>query len=150
MASYSAMAVADFIIDSCSRRNEPVSNLRLQKLLYFAWVDYYREIGKSLFYDYMYAWQLGPVVPEVYREYCSYGGRPINLYMESIEIKPEDVDRLNDILEKYRLVPVSELVERTHRPGTAWYQIYDGGKGNRQVIPFELIKEKEFGEQYVS
>lgn len=150
MAFNSAMAVADYIIDYCSRINEPVSNLRLQKLLYFAWVDYYRETGASLFYDSMYAWQLGPVVPEVYNEYCSYGGRPINLRWESTEIKPEDAGILNKIIEKYRLVPVSVLVDRTHEPETAWYQIYDGGKGNKQKIPTDLIKMKEFGSHYVS
>lgn len=150
MISYSAMAVANFIIDLCSRWNEPVSNLRLQKLLYFAWVDYYREAECNLFYDYMYAWQLGPVVPGVYYEYCSYGGRPINLRWESSEIEQQDAAKLQEIIDKYRLVPVSELVERTHKPGTAWYQIYDEGKGNRKKIPFELIKMKEFGEKYVS
>lgn len=150
MIFYNVMEVANFIIDLCSRMNDPVSNLRLQKLLYFAWVDYYRETGRVLFYDQICAWQLGPVSPEVYYEYCSYGGRPINLRWEETEIKPEDAKILKDIVEKYRLVPVSELVERTHKTETAWYQIYDNGKGNRQVIPFELIKKKEIGEDYVS
>lgn len=146
---YSAMAVANFIIDTCSKMKDPVSNLRLQKLLYFVWVDYYRETGQKLFYDSMYAWQLGPVVPEVYYEYCTYGGRPIYFYCES-EIEQKDEEILKSIVEKYRLVPVSELVERTHKPGTAWYQIYDGGKGNKKKIPQELILKKEFGEDYVS
>lgn len=149
MMFYSAMAVANFIIDLCSKMKEPISNLRLQKLLYFAWVDYYKETKRTLFYDAICAWQLGPVVPEVYYEYCSYGGRPINLYCET-EIEPQDMDILKEIVNYYRLVPVSELVERTHKPETAWYQIYDGGRGNRQVIPFELIKKKECGENYVS
>lgn len=149
MTIYSAMAVANFIIDLCSKHEDPVSNLRLQKLLYFAWVDYYKETGHTLFYDPMYAWQLGPVVPEVYKEYCPYGGRPINLRCET-EIEPQDAEKLEDIVEKYRLVPVSELVERTHKPETAWNQIYDGGKGNKRIIPFGLIKKKELGEDYVS
>lgn len=145
MNFYNAMAVANFIIDFCSRLKDPVSNLRLQKLLYFVWVEYYRRTERALFYDPICAWQLGPVVPEVYREYCSYGGRPINLRWEETEIESQDVELLTDIVEEYRLVPVSDLVERTHRPETAWYQIYNNGKGNRQVIPFELIKKKELG-----
>jgi len=149
MALYSAMAVANYIIDLCSKMENPISNLRLQKMLYFAWVDYYRETGHYLFYDPMYAWQLGPVVPEVYYEYCPYGGRPINLMCES-EIKPKDEEILKDIVEKYKLVPVSELVERTHKPETAWSKVYNGGEGNKKVIPFDLIKKKEFGEDNVS
>lgn len=149
MRIYNAMEVADFIIDLCSKMNSPISNLRLQKLLYFVWVDYYREMGEMLFFDKIYAWQLGPVVPEVYYEYCVYGGRPINLNCET-KIEERDAEIIKSIVEKYRLVPVSELVERTHKPDTAWYQIYDEGRGNRKEIPFELIKEKEFGEYYAS
>lgn len=150
MNFYNVMDVANFIIDLCSRKGEPVSNLRLQKLLYFAWVDFYGKTRRNLFYEPMCAWQLGPVVPEVYKNYCSYGGRPINLYWESTEIEAEDAALLTNIVEKYWNVPSSELVDRTHKPDTAWFQVYDGGKGNKKIIPFELIKQKEFGESYVS
>ena len=150
MNFYSAMAVADFIIDFCSRKKEPVSNLRLQKLLYFAWVRFYEKTGRHLFYDSMYAWQLGPVVPGVYFNYCSYGGRPINLIFSATEIEQGDTEILENIIMLYWNVPSSELVERTHKPDTAWYEVYDGGKGNKKIIPFDLIKKKEFGERYVS
>lgn len=145
MQSYSAIEVANFIIDTCTKSKDPVSNLRLQKLLYFVWVDYYRETGKYLFLDNMYAWQLGPVIPDVYYEYCAYGGKPINLFCVT-SIDPDDADILKRLIEKYRLVPVSTLVERTHMPGTAWYKVYNNGAGNREVIPFWLIRQLEFGE----
>lgn len=146
---YSAMQIADFIIDYCTKINDPVSNLRLQKLLYFAWVEFYKATERYLFSDKIFAWQLGPVVPEVYYEYCVYGGRPIYLYCET-EINDEDSAILKEIIDEKRLVPVGKLVERTHMPDTAWFQIYDGGKGNRMEIPFDLIKRKEFGENYAS
>lgn len=146
---YNAMSVANFIIDTCTKEKDPVSNLRLQKLLYFLWVGYYRETNKSLFADNMYAWQFGPVVPEVYYEYCSYGGRPINLYCE-IEIQSPDEKIIKKILDKYKSIPVNQLVEWTHKVGTAWYIVFDEGRGNKKVIPFSLIKEKDIGEEYVS
>lgn len=145
MQSYRAMDVANYIIDTCTKSKDPVSNLRLQKLLYFVWVDFYRETNRYVFLDNMQAWQLGPVVPEVYYEYCAYGGKPINLYCETL-INAEDANILQKIIEKYRLVPVSVLVERTHMPDTAWYKIYDNGRGNRKTIPFWLIRQMEFGE----
>lgn len=149
MQSYSAMDVATFIIDTCAKSNDPVSNLKLQKLLYFVWVDFYRETRRYLFLDNMQAWQLGPVVPEVYFKFCAYGGKPINLRYES-SILPEDADIIKDIIKKYRLLPVSELVQRTHMPDTAWYKIYNNGLGNRKVIPFWLIRQMEFGESYAT
>lgn len=145
MQSYSAIEVANFIIDTCTRNNDPISNLRLQKLLYFIWVDYYRETNNYLFLDNMQAWQLGPVIPEVYYEYCAYGGKPINLLCVT-SIVADDADILIRLIEKYRLVPVSTLVERTHMPDTAWYKVYNNGAGNRKVIPFWLIRQMEFGE----
>lgn len=150
MQSYRAIDIANFIIDTCTRMGTPVSNLRLQKLLYFAWVDYYDETKLYLFEDNMQAWQLGPVVPEVYYEYCAYGGKPINLLFEFLPSLAEIKDTLVKIIKKYILVPVSTLVARTHMPDTAWFRIYDGGRGNKDVIPFWLIKQLEFGEGYAT
>ena len=149
MQSYSAMEVANFIISTCANLKDPVSNLRLQKLLYFAWVNFYRETHRYLFLDNMYAWNLGPVVPEVYFEYCAYGGQPIDPYHEPF-IDSTDADILNKIIDSYRLVPVNKLVERTHMPDTAWYKVYNNGLGNRKVIPFWLIIQMEFGEKYAT
>lgn len=149
MKIYNAMDVANFIIDRFAKMKDPVSNLRLQKLLYFVWVDFYRETRHSLFVDSMYAWPFGPVVPDVYYEYCSYGGRPINLQCEN-EIESEDAQIIENILKDYEVIPVNKLVERTHRPGTPWYEIYDDGRGDKKIIPFKLIIKKELGERYVS
>lgn len=138
MRLYNAMQIADFIINYCTEIGDPVSNLKLQKLLYFLWVEYYKRHRKALFSDSMYAWQFGPVVPSVYYEYCSYGGRPINLKCET-EIAAEDEAELKDIINEYRLIPVNELVNRTHEQGTAWYSVYNHGEGNHQRIPFDLL-----------
>ena len=139
MKIYNALDVANFIIDRFTKKKDPVSNLRLQKLLYFVWVEFYRETKRSLFVDSMYAWPFGPVVPDVYYEYCSYGGRPINLLCDN-EITPEDAQIIEEILQEYQTIPVNKLVEKTHRPGTPWYEIFDNGKGDKNVIPFNLIK----------
>ena len=141
---YNAMEIANFIIDMCYHEKKPVSNLQLQKILFFAWVDYYKETGRALFGDPIRAWQFGPVVPEVYYEYCAYGGRPINIRCE-VDIIEEVKSKVYSIVMRYIDVPVSILVERTHRKNSAWDRIYQGGSGNRKVIPFNLIKEVECG-----
>ncbi len=149
MAMYNVEAIANFIIDKCTRDENPISNLKLQKILYFVWVDYFKQTKRTLFMDSMCAWQLGPVVPEIYYEYCVYGGRPINLLCE-IELSKEDQDILAPIVEKYEYVPVSTLVERTHQHGTAWDQVYKNGEGNHMPIPFDLIRKTETEGVYAS
>lgn len=146
---YNAMSVANFIINKCYLDGRPVSNLQLQKLLYFAWVEFYRKTKRTLFLDCICAWQFGPVVPEVYYEYCAYGGRPINIRCET-EIMGEDEKLLGNFVDEYVKIPVNILVNRTHEKGTAWDIIYNGGTGKRKIIPFELIKQTECGGTYVS
>lgn len=137
-----ANAIAKYIIAKCYSLSNPISNLKLQKMLYFTWVDYYKKTSSTLFYNEICAWQLGPVVPDVYYEYCSYGGRPIcNDYYSSIS--GNDSVILDEIVKNYINVPASILVNKTHRPGSAWDIIFNHGIGNRDTIPFSLIIEKE-------
>ena len=82
---YEALELARYVISECMRRGKPLSNLKLQKILYYVWVNYFRETGRYIFIDDICAWQLGPVIPVVYYEYCSYAGRPIsNIYPTGI------------------------------------------------------------------
>lgn len=141
--SYSALDIAKYVITSCSVQDQPVSNLKLQKMLYFLWVDFYKTTGRMLFEDNICAWKLGPVVPEVYYAYCHYAGTPISLFYDTNYIRGEDQKILNDIISRYLPVPANDLVERTHVAGSAWHTIYQDGAGNRKVIPFELIIMKE-------
>lgn len=141
---YNVTEIARYIITRCSELQRPVSNLKLQKMLYFLWVEFYKKTGRMLFIENIYAWQLGPVVPEVYYEYCSYAGRPI-IGVYNSAINSEDIAILNSIIEQYVYVSASELVNRTHARGTAWDSVYRDGAGNRNIIPFDLIIAKEAG-----
>lgn len=141
---YEALELARYIITKCMQKGKPISNLKLQKILYFVWVDYFRETGQYIFLDDICAWQLGPVVPIVYYEYCSYAGRPIsNIYQTAISEQDQLI--INSILDNYINVSASTLVDRTHQSGSAWDCVYRNGEGNREVIPFPLIISKEVG-----
>ncbi|MGP1365905.1 MAG: Panacea domain-containing protein [Schwartzia sp. (in: firmicutes)] len=52
---------------------EYISNLKLQKLLYYAQGVFSAITGSSLFDDALVAWEHGPVVIDVYHEYAKYG-----------------------------------------------------------------------------
>ncbi len=141
---YDALEVAKYIITRCLEDGCPISNLKLQKVLYFLWVDFYRETHRYLFFDEICAWQLGPVIPDVYYEYCPHAGRPIFIQYEA---NITDVDKmvLDRLIQSYMWTSASTLVSRTHEQGTAWDIVYRDGRGNRDVIPFSLIIEKEVG-----
>ncbi len=52
-----------------------ISNLKLQKLLYYCQAYSYALMGKPMFAEDMEAWDYGPVVPSIYQEYKKYGRR---------------------------------------------------------------------------
>ena len=75
--TYTASDIARYIVSYCFRKRKPVSNLKLQKMLYYMWIEYYKKTKKSLFNDDICAWQFGPVIPDIYYAFCVYAGRPI-------------------------------------------------------------------------
>lgn len=139
---YSAKNIAEYVVDYCNKQGDPVSNLKLQKILYFLWVDYYKKTKTELFPETFAAWQFGPVVPETYYEFCQYGGLPITSNF-TVDIDVPDQNIINGIIEHYLPKSAYELVTMTHQPNTPWAIIYNNGEGIRHPIPSELIKETE-------
>ena len=117
---YTAIDIAKYIVSYCSNKKQPISNLDIC------------------------AWQLGPVIPDVYYEFCSYAGTPIFESFD-VSIDSNDIKTINSIIDSYISVPASALVNRSHKKGGAWDIVYQDGIGNRNIIPFSLIREKECG-----
>lgn len=142
--TYSAINIAKYMIAYCYRKGSPISNLKLQKMMYYLWIDYYKKTQTPLFIEDICAWQLGPVVPEVYYEFCSYAGTPI---LKEYDIRLSEIDDtiVREIIDRYIDVSASCLVSKTHRKGSPWDVIYRGGHGVRDIIPFTLIKDLECG-----
>ncbi len=119
----SAFDVAKWlIVYNNSRANtDLLTSLKLQKLLYYAQGIAIKYTGKSLFNENLVAWDLGPVVPEVYNRYKKYGKNPIN---ESITMPNfgdnNDIEViLKDVYEDYGQYSAFKLVEMTHNE-TPW------------------------------
>lgn len=137
---YNAVDLSKYIVSRCVKNGCPISNLQLQKILYFIQKEYVSK-GKMAFGDNIEAWRFGPVVPNVYYFFCAYGAMPIDAKYE-FEISVQDQDIINPIIvEKSKLNPW-EMVASTHCEGGAWDRIYQGGLGNKKVIPISLIREE--------
>ena len=137
--SYDVKEVARYIITYFSKIRRPVTHLKLQKLLYFAWVDYYRERKDYLFDEEMAAWRLGPVSLSVYAEYCAYGAMPIDREYKDTQISLIDQQTIDRTLEKLKKLSPYDLVELTQKKNSPWSKVYDEGRGLRETIPFELV-----------
>ena len=72
--------IAKYFLIRTEEDGNLISPLRMQKLVYFAYVSYLlKNKGKDrLFEEKIEAWPAGPVIPSLYRELKKYGSMPID------------------------------------------------------------------------
>lgn len=78
-AKHTAKEVADCILKFCNDCGDLISNLKLQKLLYYSQAWNLALQGKPLFEEDIEAWVHGPVEPGTYVRFKQSGFKPINL-----------------------------------------------------------------------
>lgn len=136
---YSALEVANFIVKYSNDKNMPISNLKLQKLMYFVQAEFLVETGKPCFSEEIEAWDFGPVVPVVYRKYRVYGSANIPYFSMSLFsiISSTDRERIIEMIKQCARYSASKLVEITHNQ-TPWIESYSPYHNN--IIPKDKIR----------
>ncbi|WP_297429952.1 Panacea domain-containing protein [Clostridium sp.] len=102
---------------------ESISNLKLQKLLYYAQGVHLAVTGERLFEEEIYAWKHGPVVPEVYDFYKINKGNPIDVSEEegdtqiilNVERDVAAADSLEFVFNEYGQYSAWGLRNKTHQ-----------------------------------
>lgn len=136
---YAAIDLSKYIVLKCIKDSRPISNLQLQKILFYIQKDFLSK-GEIAFVDDIEAWQFGPVVPDVYYYFSGFGAMPISIMQGEYTIDEQDKAIVDKIVEVKRELDPWELVAETHKLGGSWDKIYRNGLGNHQVIPTELIR----------
>ena len=77
---YRVIDVAQYIIRRCHLQGRSISNLKLQKILYFVQAQYLVTTGNKCFSEDIEAWDFGPVVPVAYHYYKAYGSANIPIF----------------------------------------------------------------------
>lgn len=148
--------VCRYAINYSNEKEYGISNLKLQKILYFIQA-YFLMITKSpCFSAKIKAWDFGPVVPEAYREYKQYGSANIptvKSYIEFDETNPwnsksvkyndsviekKDKKMINAVVDKFADYSATDLVKLTHRQ-TPWREAYK--KNQNAEITIDAIEE---------
>ena len=122
------------MVDGCA-----ISNLQLQKILYYVQKDFLQRDCVA-FSDNIEAWQFGPVVPVVYYKFCGFGAMPITSTFECGGIDSLDLQAIDRVVDVKKFLNPWDLVADTHKENGAWDQIYQNGLGNHRIIPLSLIK----------
>lgn len=138
----SAMDVANFFIDfEDTETSDGMTNLRVNKLLYFAQGWSLVCLKRGLFQDSIKAWKLGPVVEQVYQTFKPCGKNRIDSILGDYsyeKFSDEELQLLIDIQREYGKYSTSALVDMTHEPSGPWskYYVQDGN----QTIPENEIE----------
>ncbi|SEF89075.1 Panacea domain-containing protein [Lachnospira multipara] len=136
---YSAMDLSKYIILKCIKDGYPISNLQLQRILYYIQKDFLKR-NEIAFPDNIEAWQFGPVVPNVYYHYCGFGSMRIFITNDNFSIADADALFIDKIVEEKRQLEPWDAAAEIGKVGGAWAKIYNNGLGNYHIIPTELIK----------
>ena len=135
--SYDGREVANFILDTCEGDQRSVTNLALQKITYFCHAWTLVRLRRPLIRHKFEAWELGPVLPYLYREFRSYDRSPIqgrakriNRHSGALEVVPYAFDAtteevLMEVVGFYSRMRAGDLVELTHAVGSPWYRVWN-------------------------
>lgn len=129
--SYSASAIAYAFVLKGIEEGNFVTQMKLQKMVYFAHGYHLAKYGKPLVNEIFEAWKFGPVVPEIYQSYKLYGSDYIidpGLVANSARPLTLSDSALDAIAYTWRVtknLSAAELMNWTHATGSPWAQVYD-------------------------
>lgn len=118
--AYKALDIANKIISKTDlEHGDTISNLKLQKMMYYQQGFHLAYFGTPLFDEDIVAWQYGPVVPSVYKEYKSFESNSISTSKEGISLSDDEEDLFNNVYEEYNQFSAVALMKMTHEE-TPW------------------------------
>lgn len=111
-----------------------ISNLKLQKLVYYAQGFHLAIHGRPLFSDRIEAWEHGPVVPELYHVYKSHGSGniPTPRDFDPEDVDPEVARLLDDVYSVFGQYSAWKLRNMTHEE-QPWKEAYHEAARGRVI-----------------
>ncbi|EGT4019840.1 hypothetical protein QCK_1707 [Clostridioides difficile CD45] len=158
--SYKVMEIAQHVINYSIEQNAPVTNLKLQKLLYYIQAAFLVEFKEKCFDEEIVHWRHGPVVYKVYSEYKIYTDEEIkdrqlessdiimntnfNFSVEKIEYDKinflqDDLELIDKVIDSYKNYTPWDMVKKTHEE-----------KPWKNTIKNETIKTQSIAEYFLN
>lgn len=139
--SYPVIDVANKVIANTDiNQGETISNLKLQKMLYYLQGFFIAVFDKKLFEERIEAWQYGPVVREAYFHFKGFGPGAIllNDHENIINFSPEEDELFQEVMGEYGQFSAIKLMNMTHEE-SPWKQAF--AISPEGEITYELLKE---------
>ncbi|MBS0206630.1 MAG: SocA family protein [Planctomycetes bacterium] len=131
-----AMDVARYFLTlNDDEAGDNLTNLKIQKLLYYAQGVHLALTDSPLFNEQIEAWQHGPVVPEVYHQFKTHGSNAVTLDVEIDFSKFTDETReiLDEVYNVYGQFSAWKLRNMTHEE-SPWAETSQGSAISRRKL----------------
>ncbi|NWN45913.1 Panacea domain-containing protein [Candidatus Phytoplasma pruni] len=122
---------------------QDLTNLKLQKLMFYTYARYLAVHKKVLFDDHIEAWSYGPVIPNLYFTFRVFGNDVIDLTntsgSDSQQI--EGREEIKYILDKYGAMDPYALMEKTQSEDP-WFEVFDLNPlfANKMIHPDKIYQ----------
>lgn len=153
--SLDGRSVANFVLDYCEAQSRPMTPFSLQKVVYFCHVWTLIKLDRPLIRHAFEAWEHGPVLPYLYRDFKEFGDKAITARALGIDKKtgkqrpePYELDSetealLGQVVNFYSRMSFSDLYALSHVQGGPWDLVWrHGGAVNPGMkVDNALIKD---------
>ena len=123
---YNVLDICQYILYYYRINDKSLSNLKLQKILYFLQAEFLVAKNTPCFSEEIMAWGCGPIVPKAYYEYRIYGGALIpnfNTKNNSYLFYGDDLSIINEMLKTTINYSPTIMTQITLKQ-TPWKQTY--------------------------
>ena len=140
---YTALNIAAYVIEEYKQQNKGISNLKLQKVLYYIQMESLQELSRVAFDDEIEAWRHGPVIRTVYNTFKKYISDAIDPQDSAVRQNYCPVDNelcslIDNLVLRTLYLDPWELVDKTHQT-SPWKNNYRVSYNN--AIPIEELKK---------
>lgn len=140
---YDANEISKYIVKYSEKKDYGISNLKLQKVLYYVQIYFLVKTETPCFMNKIEAWNFGPVIPDVYRKYKQFGsadipaiGGEIAEFDESI-IADSDKEMIDAVVDEFKDFSATDLTWLSQHQ-VPWMDAYVDGK--EKEITVEMLK----------
>lgn len=165
--AFDGRAIANYILDYCDKHGRPITNLALQKIVYFCHVWSLLKLEKPLIKHRFEAWQHGPVLQYLYQEFKQYDKNPITGRALAMDLSTGEKivakcslsgatsQLLDQVIDFYSQLSAVYLVDLSHVSGGPWDSVWNHGGsinpgmkiGNDEIVTFYSKAVTQFGIQ---
>ena len=95
--AYDPRAIANLVLKYANNIDIKVSNLAINKIVYFLHGHYLAKTGKPLIEEQFEAWQHGPVLYTLFNSFKRYGDKPIESLAKKMDFNAGELIDIDDL-----------------------------------------------------